>query len=276
LKITTWNVNGLRAALNKGAWEWVRAHDPDVLCLQEIKVRPEQLLKEQHSLFEGFNVIWNPAQRPGYSGVASFFRKSPPPAAGNHEKPAFPEIMIGLKKPEFDLEGRLIASRHDDFWLFNVYFPSGQRDYGRVIYKLDFYTQLLLLCEEMHSAGEKIIICGDFNTAHREIDLRNPRQNQTTSGFLPEERQWVDRYLNNGFVDAFRQLYPDRVQYTWWTYRFGARQRNIGWRIDYFLVSEQLMPLVQDVIVHDEVLGSDHCPVTMLIAGAKDRLLGCF
>jgi exodeoxyribonuclease III len=149
--------------------------------------------------------------------------------------------------------------------LFNVYFPSGQRGTVRVEYKLNFYAHLLTLCDALHASGENLIITGDFNTAHMPIDLRNSKQNVRTSGFLPEERAWVQKFLDHGFVDAFRHLYPERVQYTWWTYRLGARERQIGWRLDYFLVSKALIPLVRDVIVHETVLGSDHCPVELII-----------
>ena len=253
MKITTWNVNGLRANLNKGGADWWNSEKPDVLCLQEIKALPDQLTAEQHSQFEGVQAIWNPAQRKGYSGVATFSR--PEPLA----------IQKGLGDEQFDVEGRVIQTRYPGFSLFNIYFPNGQRDQTRLTYKLDFYTLLLDICDQMHAAGEQIIICGDFNTAHREIDLKNPKPNAKTSGFLPEERAWIDKYLRHGFVDAYRVLYPETVQYTWWTYRFGARGRNIGWRLDYFFVSEGLMPRVEDVIVHDEVMGSDHCPVTLVL-----------
>jgi exodeoxyribonuclease-3 len=172
-----------------------------------------------------------------------------------------------MDAPVFDSEGRLIRLKFPDFTLFNVYFPNGGHDRERVPYKLDFYARLLDLCDSMHSAGERIIITGDFNTAHREIDLKNPKENENTSGFLPEERAWIDRYLERGFVDAFRELYPDREQYTWWTFRFNARKRGIGWRLDYFLVSDGLQSQVEDVIIHDQVFGSDHCPVSIFIQG---------
>ncbi len=252
MKIITWNVNGLRAALAKEALQWAWKQQPDVLCLQEIKVRPEQLKTEQRG-FPGYEVIWNPAERPGYSGVATFLRN-----------PCL-ELRLGLEAPLFDVEGRVIASLHPGFRLFNVYFPSGQRGRERVAYKLDFYAHLLAVCDKLQASGEKIVLTGDFNTAHMPIDLRNPKQNQKTSGFLPEERAWVQKYLDHGFVDAYRRLYPDRVQYTWWTYRSTARERGVGWRLDYFLVSEALMAQVQDVIVHEEVPGSDHCPVELKI-----------
>jgi exodeoxyribonuclease-3 len=171
-----------------------------------------------------------------------------------------------LGEERFDVEGRVIRTRGEDFLLYNIYFPNGQRGQERVDYKLDFYARLLEICDALHAAGENIILTGDFNTAHLPIDLAHPKENETTSGFLPEERVWVDKFLEHGFVDVYRRLYPERVQYTWWTYRMGARQRNIGWRIDYFLVSEKLAGRVKDVIIHDNVTGSDHCPVELIIA----------
>jgi len=254
VKIVTWNVNGLRAALRNGAGGWLREENPDVICLQEIKVSPRQLTPEQRQVFEGYQGYWHPAARPGYSGTVMLCGESPL------------EVILGLGIPRYDVEGRVIRARFEDFWLFNVYFPSGQRGYDRVTYKLDVYRDLLELCDQMHAVGEKIIICGDFNTAHREIDLRYPKQNKKTSGFLPEERAWVDQYLAHGFVDVYRHLYPERVQYTWWTYRMNARQREIGWRLDYYLVSPGLVDRVRDIVIHAEVPGSDHCPVMLDIA----------
>jgi len=251
LKITTWNVNGLRAALSKGIWDWIRQENPDVLCLQEIKTRPEQVSNEYHDLFNQHVVYWNPAERLGYSGVATF-TNSPPIS-----------VDYGFGKNEFDIEGRVIRTKFHDFILFNVYFPSGQRGLERVEYKLKFYSHLLELCDQLQAAGEKAIICGDFNTAHNEIDLRYPKENKNTSGFLAEERAWIDTYLSHGLVDVYRILFPERVEYTWWTYRMNARQHNVGWRLDYFMISEELLPYVRGVVIHSEVTGSDHCPVTL-------------
>jgi len=253
LRITTWNVNGLRAALRKGAADWWQAEQPDVLCLQEIRTRPDQLTAKQRAELENNYFVWNPAERPGYSGVATFSRIEP---LGSEK---------GLGAEKFDIEGRVIKTRFPTFSLFNIYFPNGSRDHSRVGYKLDFYAFLLDICDAMHARGEQIIICGDFNTCHQDIDLRNHGQNRKSTGFLPEERAWVSKYLEHGFVDAFRKLYPEREQYTWWTYTSNARARNVGWRLDYFLVSEGLMTQVQDVVIHDDVLGSDHCPVTLKI-----------
>ncbi|MBN2045239.1 MAG: exodeoxyribonuclease III [Anaerolineales bacterium] len=252
MKITTWNVNGLRAMLNKNGWEWVREYSPDVVCLQEIKARPEQLTEAQLALFEGYTSYWNPAERPGYSGVALFLKSDAPSKNG-----------LGIDR--FDGEGRVIQTAFDDFTLFNIYFPNGSRDHSRVPFKLDFYAALLEICDQMHARGEKVVICGDINTAHEEIDLKNHKTNHNTTGFLPEERAWITKYLDNGFVDAFRARYPDKEQYTWWSYMGNARANNVGWRLDYFMVSEDLMPRVADVIIHDEVRGSDHCPVTMIL-----------
>jgi exodeoxyribonuclease-3 len=253
MKIITWNVNGVRAALNKGAGDWWCSQDMDVLCLQEIKAMPEQLTAAQLKNFEDYEAIWNPAIRKGYSGVATFTKGRPT------------EIQLGMGEERFDVEGRVIRTRFEDFVLFNIYFPNGQRDHGRLQFKLDFYAYLLDLCDRMQAAGENIILTGDFNTAHQPIDLKNPTQNKKTSGFMPVERAWIDKYLEHGFVDVYRYLYPEREEYTWWTYRMNARARNVGWRLDYFLISEALVDRVKEVVILDEVMGSDHCPVLLTI-----------
>jgi exodeoxyribonuclease III len=253
IRITTWNVNGIRAAIKKGSGDWICEFAPDILCVQEVRAHPDQLIALHNTLFSDYEVLWHPAERPGYSGVMTMSLKS------------LKWYKIGLGIPKFDSEGRLIYISSDDLLIFNAYFPSGQRGHERVSYKLEFYASLLELLEKYHALGENLIITGDFNTAHQEIDLRNPKTNQKTSGFLPEEREWIDRYLERGFVDVYRKLYPDRIQYTWWTYRMNARQKNIGWRLDYFLVTEALMSRILDVVIHEEVSGSDHCPVTLYI-----------
>lgn len=252
MKIITWNVNGVRAALKKATLSWAWDQNPDLLCLQEMKARPDQLTADQASALQ-LPYIWNPAEKPGYSGVATFHKKQPL------------DFQLGLGDPRFDVEGRVISTLHAGFRLFNIYFPNGQRGQARVDYKLDFYARLLEICNELHAKGENIIITGDFNTAHTPIDLKNAKQNSTTSGFLPEEREWVQKFLDHGFVDIYRRLYPERVQYTWWTYISNARERGVGWRIDYFLVSETLADRVKDVIIHENVLGSDHCPVELVL-----------
>lgn len=252
ISIMTWNVNGLRSVINKGSFSNLGDNQPDIICLQEIKTHPVNVNFNDTPL-SAYQVLWHSAERAGYSGVATFFRNPPD------------KFQIGLGDPSFDREGRSIFVFYPDFTLINVYVPSGQRDHERVVFKLAFYKKLLDICDQLHAAGQQIIICGDFNTAHQEIDLRNPKANQNTSGFLPEEREWIDHYLNRGFVDAFRCLYPEKVQYTWWTYITNARQRNVGWRLDYFLISKLLMSRVSDVVINDNVFGSDHCPVTLTL-----------
>ena len=242
----------MRAALKKGALNWAWDQDPDLLCLQEVKARPDQLTEDQLGALR-LPHVWNPAEKPGYSGVATFHKEQP---SG---------FQMGLGEPKFDMEGRVVSTFHSGFRLFNIYFPNGQRGQYRVDYKLDFYAHLLGVCDELHAKGENLIITGDFNTAHMPIDLKNAKQNEKTSGFLPEEREWVQKFLDHGFVDVYRRLHPERIQYTWWTYISNARERGVGWRIDYFLVSEALVGRVKDVIIHENVLGSDHCPVELVL-----------
>jgi exodeoxyribonuclease-3 len=175
------------------------------------------------------------------------------------------ENHLGLGEERFDIEGRVVQTIHENFHLFNIYFPNGGRDNARVPYKLNFYKRLLEICNTLHTAGKQIILTGDFNTSHQEIDLRNPKQNQKSTGFLPEEREWVSRFLENGFVDIFREQYPDREQYTWWAAWGGARDRTVGWRLDYYLITEGFANRVENVTIHDNVLGSDHCPVEIVL-----------
>lgn len=252
MRIITWNVNGIRAALAKNSLGWAFGQQPDALCLQEVKARPEQLSEGQHAQLI-LPYAWHPAERAGYSGVVTLYRSKPD------------EITRGMGDPKFDVEGRIIQIRLAGLQLFNIYFPSGSRGHERVKYKLEFYAALLERCDALQKNGEHLILCGDFNTAHQPIDLKYPKENKNTSGFLPEEREWVQRYLDHGFVDVFRHLYPEKVQYTWWTARVNARARGIGWRLDYFLVSEMLLPRIKDVVIHDQVMGSDHCPVELVL-----------
>ena len=252
MQITTWNVNGIRAVLQKGALDWALQLGPDVLCLQEVKAFREQA-PGLDEILTGYTGYWNSAKKAGYSGVAIYSRVAPL------------EVDYGLGVSRFDDEGRVIRMKFPTFTLFNIYFPNGQRGQERVEFKLDFYAHLLEQCDQIHASGERVVITGDFNTAHREIDLKNPKGNQKTSGFLPEERDWIDRYLEHGFHDAYRRLYPEKIEYTWWTYITNARAKNVGWRLDYFLVSEPLMESVSDVVIHADIYGSDHCPVSLFI-----------
>jgi len=252
MKITTWNVNGLRAAIGKNILEWIKSYQADVVCLQEIKAREDQIDIPAVAA-SGYQYIFNPAQRPGYSGTANLYLSQPI------------NITKGMGNDLFDNEGRIIRFSYPDFELFNIYFPNGGRELERVPYKLDFYAYLLDMCDEMMKAGKQIILTGDFNTAHKEIDLKNPKENEKHTGFLPEERVWIDHYLEHGFIDVFRLLYPQEVKYTWWTYRFKAREKDIGWRLDYFLVTKGILDRTSDVITHGDVLGSDHCPVSLIL-----------
>jgi exodeoxyribonuclease-3 len=250
VKLVTWNVNGLRAALKNGFLDWLAEAKPDVLCLQEVRARPEQL--SAFWLPHGYRAHFHPAERPGYSGVATLYRE--PPLA----------LHTGIGQDEFDAEGRLIVCEYPGFSLYNSYFPSGQRDYGRVEFKLRYYDALLAKLDAEMAQGREVVVCGDFNTAHQEIDLARPRENRQTSGFLPEERAWIDTYLAHGLVDVFRRLHPGEPgHYTWWSSVTRARERNVGWRLDYFLVSEGLVPRVTAAEILPEVTGSDHCPVAL-------------
>ena len=254
LKIISWNVNGIRAAQRKGFLEWIQKESPDILCIQETKAEKEQLDRELLQP-EGYLTYWNNAKnKRGYSGTAIFTKYKPQ------------KISSGLGENKFDQEGRTIVAEFDHLVLFNIYFPNGKASEERLQFKLDFYAHLLGLCNQMHAAGDQIIVTGDFNTAHQPIDLKNPKQNENTSGFMPVERAWIDQYLAHGFVDVYRRIYPEREEYTWWTYRANARARNIGWRLDYFLVSRSLADRVKDVVIYGDVMGSDHCPVLLDLA----------
>jgi exodeoxyribonuclease III len=255
LKILSWNVNGLRACLSHGLLDWMKSYGPDILGLQETKVKPEQVddLDKETLKKMGYEIVWNPADRPGYSGTILFSKL----------KPA--EVQKGFGIPEFDNEGRIIITKYQDhsppFTLMNIYYPNGQMSEERLDYKFRFYDAFLALADDLKKKGENLIMMGDFNTAHREIDLKNPKQNEKYSGFLTSEREWIDKFISHGYQDTFRSLYPEKIEYSWWTYRMNARMKNIGWRIDYVFVNDELMPRVKDSFILTGVAGSDHCPV---------------
>jgi exodeoxyribonuclease III len=252
MRIFSWNVNGLRAVAKKGFFDWLSVESPDVVCLQEIKARTvdldETILKP-----EGYHPVWNSAQRKGYSGVAIYSKKK------------IQSVHTGIGIERFDLEGRVIRAEFKDFDLLNVYFPNGTSGEERLQYKMDFYDAFLDHCERLREKEKELIITGDVNTAHQAIDLKNPKANEKNSGFLPEERAWVDKFVSHGYVDSFRKFHPEPDQYTWWSYRFNVRAKNIGWRIDYFFVTENLMKKVKDSFIKPEVMGSDHCPIGLEI-----------
>jgi exodeoxyribonuclease III len=251
-KILCWNVNGIRAAERGGFLEWLYRESPDILCVQETKANPEQL-DEALSKPNGYHVYWNYPERKGYGGVATFTR----------EKPSRVEYGFGIQR--FDVEGRVIISAYSDFILFNVYFPNGKKDETRLKYKMNFYEAFFDLVEPLRQEGNSLIICGDFNTAHKEIDLARPKENEKISGFLPVERAWMDKLTTHGYVDAFRHFNKEPGQYTWWDLKSRARERNVGWRIDYFFVTKNLLELVSKAFIIPEVAGSDHCPIGIVM-----------
>jgi exodeoxyribonuclease-3 len=241
-------VNGIRAVLKKGFWDWFEQVSPDVLCLQETKAQPENLTDDILQP-DGYHATWNSAERKGYSGVVTFSKEKPK------------SVALGLGIEKFDAEGRVIRTEHNGFDLLNVYFPNGTSGPERLQYKMDFYDAFLDHCEALRKQGKKLVITGDVNTAHKAIDLKNAKANEKNSGFLPEERAWVDKLVDHGYVDSLRLFRPEPDQYTWWTYRANARARNIGWRIDYFFVTEDLVKQVKDAFITPEIMGSDHCPI---------------
>ncbi|MEM8993257.1 MAG: exodeoxyribonuclease III [Acidobacteriota bacterium] len=254
MKVYSWNVNGIRAAHKKGFGDWLAACDGDVVGLQEVRARLDQFPPELAEA-EGFTLDVHAAERGGYSGVATFSRRPPD------------EVRTSIDDERFDVEGRLIFTRYGDLRVVNGYFPNGSgknRDLSRIPYKLDFYRHLFDLLEPERSAGVPILVMGDLNTAHREIDLARPKGNKETSGFRPEEREELDRWLRSGWTDTFRHLHGDvEERYTWWSNRKGVRERNVGWRIDYVLASPGALEHVKRAEIHDQVMGSDHCPISV-------------
>jgi exodeoxyribonuclease III len=248
LKIISWNVNGVRAAYKKGLLDWLQSEKPDFLCLQETKAQPDQLpakLREP----KGYVSYWHSAERKGYSGVAVLARKEPI------------NVEMGMGVERFDTEGRVIRVDFDDYVLFNVYFPNGKKNKERLQYKLDFYEEFLDRIESLRREKKKIIFCGDVNTAHNEIDLARPKENEKVSGFLRIERDWLDKVVSLGYMDTFRSLNGDVVQYSWWDLKSRARERNVGWRIDYFIAAPEAIKSVTKAFILDDVMGSDHCPI---------------
>ena len=250
MKLISWNVNGVRAVVKKGFLDWLDQEQPDILCLQETKAHVDQLTAEILT-DHGYHTFWHSGERRGYSGVATFCK----------EEPLYVQEGLGIER--YDAEGRVLLTEHENFLLYNIYFPNGQKDDERLQYKLDFYDELLPIINEQVESGNNVVVTGDWNTAHHPIDLARPKQNVNTSGFMPIEREKLDMYVENGWIDTFRLFHPEGDRYSWWTYRFGARERNVGWRIDYFFVNEGFMDNVEDADIHDEVVGSDHCPVSL-------------
>ena len=252
MKLVSWNVNGLRAVARKGNLDDVFALDPDVLCLQEIKAMPEQLPAEVRDV-AGYHADFNPAlTRKGYSGTAIYSRRET-------------TVIRGIGIPRFDDEGRIQIADYGDFLLYNIYYPNGKASKERLDYKMQFYDAFFEHVTAAVRNGRNVVICGDVNTAHKPIDLARPNENQNTSGFLPIERAFLDRFLDAGFCDTFRLFNADGEQYTWWDQITRARDRNVGWRIDYFFVSQAFLPHVSDASIHPGIMGSDHCPVSLTL-----------
>lgn len=253
-RIVSWNVNGIRAIAQKGFFEYLRNEQPDILCVQETKAHPEQLTPELLQPEGYYSYFHSCSTRKGYSGVATFCKTDPM------------AISRTISIERFDSEGRVLQTDFPNFTLFNVYFPNGSmEEKGRLHYKLDFYDAFFEYCAVEQQKGKKLIICGDFNTAHEERDLARPVENQNTSGFLPQEREKITTLLTNGYTDTFRLFEQNNGFYSWWSFRQNARERNIGWRIDYFLATNDLVPCIIASDIQPTVFGSDHCPVTLTL-----------
>lgn len=252
MKLISWNVNGIRAVNRNGFAQWFEAEKADIICVQETKAREDQL--DSTILHPNqYNSYWHSAQKAGYSGVAIFAKKEPL------------HIQFGIGIDSIDSEGRVIVAQYSDFTLINAYFPNSQAFGARLNYKLAFCQEMLKYCQILRSKGQNVIVCGDFNIAHCPIDLTNPKSNEKSAGYLPQERAWMDEFISNGYVDTFRHFNKDPNHYTWWSYRSGARERNIGWRIDYFAVNSEFKDKLKEVEHRDQVKGSDHCPVVLEI-----------
>lgn len=250
MRIITWNVNGFRAVLKKDWQTFVNKYKPDIICLQEIKISNEEMLQLDKDL-KDYKITWNSAEKAGYSGTAILYK--------NNLKVS----IVPIRNNEFTKEGRITQIKLAGFNIFSVYIPNGKRDLSRVDYKLDFSDKLVDYLKPILKKKEKIILAGDFNTAHNEIDLARPKDNEKHTGFLPVERHWLDRFLDKDFIDAFRSLHPSETKYSWWAYRTAARERNIGWRLDYFFVNNGWMKDIKDCQILNDIKGSDHCPVLM-------------
>lgn len=247
-RVVSYNLNGIRSALNKGVLEWLDEMKPDILCIQETKAQPDQVdLADFHKI--GYRDYWHSAEKKGYSGVLILTRQQP-----DH-------VEIGMGHEGYDSEGRVIRADFGDFSVMDVYIPSGTTGDFRQEIKMTFLDDFLKYLDELRKSRPKLLVCGDFNIAHNEIDIHNPKGNKNNSGFLPEERAWLDKFLARGFVDSFRHLNKDVVKYSWWSFRSNARSKNLGWRLDYLMLTEILAESLRGAGIMNEVMHSDHCPV---------------
>jgi len=252
MRLVSWNVNGIRAVAGKGLVEWMQENGADCICLQETKASPEQLGADLLEI-PGYKVEFMSAQRKGYSGVATYYKREP-------------LSVSNLGCPEFDCEGRCLLLEYPEFTLVNCYFPNSQDGGARIEYKVSFCDAVLDLCQRLVSQGKHVVVCGDYNIAHKPIDLARPKDNENSPGYLPEERAWMTKYLNAGYVDTFRVFNQSPNQYTWWSYRMRARERNVGWRIDYHCCDEGFRPFLKDACILSDVMGSDHCPIQLKLS----------
>lgn len=248
IRILSWNVNGLRAICKKGFVDWLQKTQPDILCIQESRLSMDQIPTEVKNI-ENYHIYIRTAERKGYSGVMLFSKQDPSKV----------EYGIGIEK--FDIEGRVIIAEYDAFTLLNVYFPNGRSSTERLDFKMDFYETFLKFVDKLIAKRKHIVICGDLNTAHKEIDLAHPKENENHSGFLPIEREWIDKFLSHGYIDTFRKFNKNPGNYSWWDYKTRARERNVGWRLDYFFISKSLQTKLKSGFILPEVMGSDHCPI---------------
>jgi exodeoxyribonuclease III len=255
LTLISWNVNGIRAAMRKDFLGFLKKHKPDILALQEVKIA-EKNRGDARLDFPGYTEFWNSADRPGYSGTAILIKEN----LAKNIKDKFNDIG----KKEYDTEGRAQTIEFDNFYLMNIYFPNTREDLSRLDFKIDFNNQISKFVKKLEK-NKPVILTGDFNVAHEEIDLARPKPNEGNAGFHPRERDWMTKFLESGMIDTFRYLNSKKIQYSWWTYRFGARSRNVGWRIDYFITSKKLARNIKQAKILDQVLGSDHCPVLLKI-----------
>jgi len=246
VRIISWNVAGMRAAVKKGLYDFMEKDKADIFCFQETKAKVDQI---PDGAPKDYYFYLNNAEKAGYSGVATYSKMEPK------------TVIVGNRDNDWDAEGRVLISKFDEFTLLNVYFPNGKRDRGRLQYKLDFYNYFLKYINKLREQGEKVIFVGDVNTAHQEIDLARPKENVNTSGFLMAERIWFDKLSGDGWVDSFRDLHPEEVEYTYWDQITKARSRNVGWRIDYVFIDEKLKKNLREAFILTDVFGSDHCPV---------------
>jgi len=250
VKMISWNINGIRAGFKKGLEDFIYKEEADIYCFQETKARPEQILPEFKQI-KGYNSYFSSPVKKGYSGVAVYSKSDPM------------DVNYGTGVSRFDEEGRVIVLDTEKFLLLNIYFPNGGASQARLDYKMDFYKHFLKFINGLRDEGKKIIFCGDVNTAHKEIDLARPKANENNTGFLPQERAWIDRVIKSGYLDTFRLFNKEGGHYSWWDYKTRARERNVGWRLDYFFAADELKNNLMNSYILNNVMGSDHCPVVL-------------